>query len=630
MSAIRINRLKLKNFRSFGTEQTFNFADAKKPIAIIGYNNAGKTNLMNALRYGLYESVYEETFTVKDFHNCSWDNPPFIELDFMGTDLGKDLMLPAKYTNSVSFGIGNQSIKSVRDVLQGSNYSKKYQIKQNAAIFYVNFHNIKDEISTQKTSWGTLRSFLGKHIKKIVDNDETMKKGKPYFKTALEKATSNILHGIVDIIKPEEEGSVHFNEIAEIDMEPENITPVDTIATPPETELKQFINAIQSNYSTNLRDNTCVIDFGLPNYEDIFLQMMFKVGLNGDENNLIPISHFGDGFISMFVMAVIQAIAETNKTDKCLFLFEEPESFLHENHQEYFYRTVLCSLAEKGHQVIYSTHSDKMLNIFDTQSYIRLEYERVTTTTGNDWQTVNKYNSIDKFSPHIPNIHTGQDEEGVNIKYYTQFITSLEPNLNKILFSKKVILVEGPNDVMVYKFLIRKGVKDRAIIRMSESDSIKYGKTYLNFENISIIPHHGKSTAILLIQLCKHIGVDYYVINDWDFKTDFREELENGVDLEAEEKWKEISAELNKKGTTHSLATLRAMITNLRKIQSVAVAEKLHFNLPKLESVMGYDFDDKDSKKMFDVLINMDPIPETVFPKSLVSFLEIDKIPKAL
>jgi predicted ATP-dependent endonuclease of OLD family len=65
-------------------------------------------------------------------------------------------------------------------------------------------------------------------------------------------------------------------------------------------------------------------------------------------------------------MSVIQAIAESNTDDKCLFLFEEPESFLHENHQEYFYKMVLCKLAE-NHQVIYTTHSDKMLDIFDTK-----------------------------------------------------------------------------------------------------------------------------------------------------------------------------------------------------------------------------------------------------------------------
>ncbi|MEG0252977.1 MAG: hypothetical protein RR667_02695, partial [Muribaculaceae bacterium] len=92
--------------------------------------------------------------------------------------------------------------------------------------------------------------------------------------------------------------------------------------------LSDFISKIQDNYSKNLRDNSCNIDFGLPDYEDIFLEMIFKVGLNGDKENLIPIDHFGDGYISMFVMAVIQSIAESNAEDKCLFLFEEPSRIL--------------------------------------------------------------------------------------------------------------------------------------------------------------------------------------------------------------------------------------------------------------------------------------------------------------
>ena len=133
------------------------------------------------------------------------------------------------------------------------------------------------------------------------------------------------------------------------------------------SELNKFIESIKKNYEINLRENSCEIEFGLPEYEDIFLKMMFKVGLNGSGENLVPIDHFGDGYISMFVIAVIQAIAESNTEDKCLFLFEEPESFLHENHQEYFYKMVLCNLTERGHQVIYTTHSDKMVDIFDTK-----------------------------------------------------------------------------------------------------------------------------------------------------------------------------------------------------------------------------------------------------------------------
>lgn len=51
-----------------------------------------------------------------------------------------------------------------------------------------------------------------------------------------------------------------------------------------------------------------------------------------------------------------------------------------------FIKTVLCGLAEKGHQVIYTTHSDKMLDIFDTRGLIRFEFDEESK------QTVLKYN----------------------------------------------------------------------------------------------------------------------------------------------------------------------------------------------------------------------------------------------
>lgn len=57
-----------------------------------------------------------------------------------------------------------------------------------------------------------------------------------------------------------------------------------------------------------------------------------------------------------------------------------------------------------------------------------------------------------------------------------------------MLFSKKVLLVEGPNDVMTYKEIIRRKVFEL-------TGDCKYSETYLNFNNIAIIPHHGKISA---------------------------------------------------------------------------------------------------------------------------------------
>lgn len=76
---------------------------------------------------------------------------------------------------------------------------------------------------------------------------------------------------------------------------------------------------------------------------------------------------------------------------------------------------VLCKLAEKGHQVIYTTHSDRMVDIFNTEGLIRLEFDDKTE------QTVKKYNN--------PAKHSLLEE----IKDFNSFIKTIEPNLNRTL-----------------------------------------------------------------------------------------------------------------------------------------------------------------------------------------------------
>ena len=355
-----------------------------------------------------------------------------------------------------------------------------------------------------------------------------------------------------------------------------------------------------------LRDNNCEVEFGLPDYEDIFLQMIFKIGLNGDIENLIPIAHFGDGYVSMFVMAVIQAIAESNTEDKCLFLFEEPESFLHENHQEYFYKMVLCNLAEKGHQVIYTTHSHKMVDIFDTKSIIRIEFDETSK------QTVKKYNNVGEFSPSLE-LSTELSLNPITIQNYNSFIKSVEPNLNKILFSRKVILVEGPNDLMAYHFAIEQKVK------VLKNDA-KYAKSYLNFLNIALLVHHGKLTALLLIKLCKHFGLDYFVINDWDFESDYVNHLSSFWSLN-ELQTNELYL---KEGQENRSAEKKSMITTNWKLIDSAGIEKIHFNIPKLEKTLGYNFNDKDSLKIWQLLNSMNNFPLAFFPKKLLTFIELN------
>ncbi|RZJ99906.1 MAG: OLD family endonuclease, partial [Flavobacterium sp.] len=358
---------------------------------------------------------------------------------------------------------------------------------------------------------------------------------------------------------------------------------------------------INSYYKYNLRENDCVVEFGFPDYEEIFLQMMFKVGLNcGNTKELVPIDHFGDGYISMFIMAVIQAIAETNTDDQCLFIFEEPESFLHENHQEYFYKMVLCNLAERGHQVIYSTHSDRMVDIWDTKSIIRIEYDEATK------QTLIKFNETGEFNP----LKEGDVSftEKVTLEKYNSFIKSVEPNLNKILFSRKVVLVEGPNDLMAYKYAVQKKAFE---IKLEK----RFSEAYLSLNNISILAHHGKTTAFYLIELCKWLKLDYFIIADWDFENDFVEELSGFSTLD-----------VLRENDLYKFSSQKQDLTiNWRLIKN-AKDNQIHFNIRKLERVIGYERDDKNSVGIWNILEEMETFSPLFFPVKLETFFELNRL----
>ncbi|HGE5778215.1 AAA family ATPase [Flavobacterium psychrophilum] len=81
MSEVRIKTISIENYRSFKDRQVFRFPDNEylKPISIIGYNNSGKTNLMNSILYSIGNKfTSKETFSINDFYNRDITNIPQI------------------------------------------------------------------------------------------------------------------------------------------------------------------------------------------------------------------------------------------------------------------------------------------------------------------------------------------------------------------------------------------------------------------------------------------------------------------------------------------------------------------------------------------------------------------------
>ena len=119
-----------------------------------------------------------------------------------------------------------------------------------------------------------------------------------------------------------------------------------------------------------------------------------------------------------------------------------------------------------------------------------------------------------------------------------------------------------------------------------------------------------------MIELCKHFWIDYFVINDWDLLDINRSDIENIANI----------PELHVKDFYANAGSVKkGQITiNFKLLKSSQ--GKIHFNLPKLEWVIGYDQDDKDPIKIYQRIKSSDfQISGNLFPQSLASFLWVNE-----
>ena len=73
-------------------------------------------------------------------------------------------------------------------------------------------------------------------------------------------------------------------------------------------------------------------------------------------------------------------------------------------------------------------------------------------------------------------------------------------------------------------------------------------------------------------------------------------------------------------------ATSKGTITTNFNLLKNAGIEKIHFNIPKLEGVIGYESDDKNSLRIWNRLQEIENFEVNFIPKNLTSFLELDSV----
>ena len=214
-----------------------------------------------------------------------------------------------------------------------------------------------------------------------------------------------------------------------------------------------------------------------------------KVGERGFEGEL---SRFGHGLQRSYMLALLQELStfESENIPTLIMGIEEPELFQHPPQARYLAETLL-DLAQSNSQIIICTHNPLFIP-GDNFNKIRLVKE-----VGNPSETKINQLAYDELAQKLHEVGEKLvSENGMVAKLYP----SLNPVVNEMFFCKKLILVEGHEDIAhVTSYLI---LTDRIL------DFRRNG--------CHIVPVEGKSALIKPLAMAKMLGIPTMVIYDSD------------------------------------------------------------------------------------------------------------------
>ncbi len=214
-----------------------------------------------------------------------------------------------------------------------------------------------------------------------------------------------------------------------------------------------------------------------------------NLGERGFEGEL---SRFGHGIQRSYMLALLQELAEYDNDEipTLIMGIEEPELYQHPPQVRHLAET-LFELSKSNSQIIICTHSPFFI---PGDNFDKI---RVASEVGNPSETKIKQLSYEKLAKTLHEV--GEKllpEEGMVAKLYP----TLSPIINEMFFCKKLILVEGYEDIAyINSYLI---LLDKM--------------TVFRREGCHIVPVDGKSRLIKPIAIAKLLEIPTFVVFDLD------------------------------------------------------------------------------------------------------------------
>ena len=518
---MKIKKIEVKNFRSL-QNCNVEFYDLKKPITIIWENNAWKSNIIKSILYWTwYKYIWEDWLSENDFFNKETNVKISIR-----TIISKD-----DWTETILDFASWETFKDAPSLKEVGNDYNLSKIKKEAItnkIFYYDFQSVSNLLKI-KTDFSYTP--LWKVVRKVKNKF---------------KEDSELQNDVQDKI----------NEFIN-----------DVIAS--DEEYQKFKENIWDKLKKNLKNHSKDLQHTIQDVDKIINWLSFFVQEN-ENKPLISVDNFWNWFRSLLVFSIFEAISESEEWWN-IFIFEEPETFLHENFEEYFYE-LLQKLAENN-QVIITTHSKKFVDIFDVWTIIRLHNNQ---DTGYKTQVYQK-KMTDAIIKNINDKVLSENNVSL-VKFpdeYWTYMKAVEPNIWLIAFSEKILIVEWPHDVLWYKTAFEKWLSEKW-----------YSKS-LWYLGVNIICVHNKDLIWPLMFICSELKTKAFIVFDSDLKKD---QIIDENDDFFDEKYKEKEP--------YSILESNQKQHYTKTIKLVSIAKKFDFwyqiNKPKIEEVLNFEIDDEE------------------------------------
>lgn len=538
---MKINYFKISNFKSAKDVEL----SCQDYNLLIGKNNAGKSNIINAIRFFFddYKPTHEDFYSDSSLST----DQIWVEAEYEADEEYELSDLPEKYK------LENNKYR-VRKSINKLDLKAKYQgytLNENG--------DEKLESTSFFGARNVSKSKLGDMIyipalKNV--NDEIKAKGN----TAFAKIIKEILNESIEDSEEYKEYESVVGKLSDLirGQDPEN----------KENRQYKCFSEIEGAINEDLASWNCKLSLNLmPLNPEILTQQSADIKLVEPDLNPMEPEKVGHGLQRALLISLIKLWGEAERKKKIrsaeeddkkiynssvkLLLFEEPEVFLHPPQQKNLFHDLKLICEKTDTQIVVSTHSS---NFFEDYS--------------EDFNSINKVVKINNVT-EIYSVSDSWLSSLIKEEDKDKFKYSLWLNAerNSAFFSDLVIIVEGMTDRILYTYLLKKNY-----------ESIKN-------KSICIFDAGLKSNIAYFMCLFGKLQIDHVVVHDRDNldRPNHRQWNENIQKYRSEKTKKIIVVEeniedyLGVEGNKSSLCKNLNMVEHIRNTGLFAEQEKFLF-----------------------------------------------------